>query len=100
MQESEGRALFGVFKKLTSACFSVIARETIQLLVNDMPRNRLTRLTRRIRLCKTRNLLTKSSLLRLILVQIHTKASAIGCIFVFCIMLRTCSEDGSRFALF
>ena len=28
-----------LFKKLTSACFPVIARETILLLVNDMLRN-------------------------------------------------------------
>ena len=41
--------------------------------------------------CKTRNLLTiRSSLFRLILVQIHPKAGVIGCVFVcfFCIILQ------------
>ena len=54
------------------------------MICQEIFRNKIFKTSdRRIQLCKTRNLLTKSSLLLLILVQIHTKASAIGCIFGF-----------------
>ena len=86
------RDIFAVFKKTHECMFSRNCTRNYSILL-------LVRLTRRIRLCRTRNLLTKSSLLRLILVQIHTKASAIGCIFgFFASFCDSCSEDGSRFA--